>query len=275
MRLADPVAAPWKARLDLRFASAEGKTLLAGRRAEGPLAVQKALYPEGDAVCHAIVVHPPGGIAGGDELYVRARVEDGASALLTTPGAAKWYRSAGPSASQVLEFDVEGALEWLPRETIVFNGARASLGCEVRLGKGARYIGWEILCLGRTRSGESFESGSLRLDTLVTREGRPLLVERGRVDAGGRILQSPAGLGGRTVFGTLLAASSSMTGELLKDCREEAPGRIGITLLPGLLVARYLGDSSEEAFRCFSTIWSRLRPALLARPAVEPRLWRT
>jgi urease accessory protein len=275
MRLAEPVTTPWKAQLDLRFASVEGKTLLAGKRAEGPLAVQKALYPEGDAVCHAIVVHPPGGIAGGDELLLRARAEDGSSALLTTPGAGKWYRSAGPSASQVLEFDVEGTLEWLPRETIVFNGARASLGCEVRLGKNARYIGWEILCLGRTRSGERFESGSLRLETLVTREGRPLLLERGRIDAGGRILHSPAGLGGRTVFGTLLAASPSFDATLLPALRQEMPDCIAATLLSGLLVVRYLGDSTEQAFEAFSGIWRRLRPAVLGRAGIEPRLWRT
>jgi urease accessory protein len=275
MRLAEPVTTPWKAQLDLQFASVEGKTLLAGKRAEGPLAVQKALYPEGDSVCHAIVVHPPGGIAGGDELLLRARAEIGSSALLTTPGAGKWYRSAGPSASQLLEFDVEGALEWLPRETIVFNGARATLGCEVRLGKSARYIGWEILCLGRTRSGEKFESGSLRLETVVTREGRQLLLERGQINAGGRILHSPAGLGGRTVFGTMLAASPSFDAALLPALRQEMPDCIAATLLPGLLVIRYLGDSTEQAFAAFSGIWHRLRPAVLSRRAIEPRLWRT
>lgn len=275
MRLAESVTTPWKAQLDLQFASVKGKTLLAGKRAEGPLAVQKALYPEGDAVCHAIIVHPPGGIAGGDELLLRARVEIGASALLTTPGAGKWYRSAGPSASQLLEFDVEGALEWLPRETIVFNGARATLGCEVRLGKSARYIGWEILCLGRTRSGEKFESGSLRLETVVTREGRQLLLERGQINAGGRILHSPAGFGGRTVFGTMLAASPSFDAALLPALRQEMPDCIAATLLPGLLVIRYLGDSTEQAFAAFSGIWRRLRPAVLSRRAIEPRLWRT
>jgi len=275
MRFAEPVTTPWKAQLDLQFASVEGKTLLAGKRAEGPLAVQKALYPEGDEVCHAIIVHPPGGIVGGDELLLRARAEIGSSALLTTPGAGKWYRSAGPSASQLLEFDVEGALEWLPRETIVFNGARATLGCEVRLGKSARYIGWEILCLGRTRSGEKFESGSLRLETVVTREGRQLLLERGQINAGGRILHSPAGLGGRTVFGTMLAASPSFDAALLPALRQEMPGCIVATLLPGLLVIRYLGDSTEQAFAAFSGIWHRLRPAVLSRRAIEPRLWRT
>src|SRR3989344_500526 len=118
MQLAEPVAQSWKARLALGFESRDGRTVLAERRHDGPLVVQKALYPEGDAVCHAIVVHPPAGIAGGDELELKVRSARGAHALLTTPGAGKWYRSAGPRAEQKLRFDVSGALEWLPQETI-------------------------------------------------------------------------------------------------------------------------------------------------------------
>jgi urease accessory protein len=175
----------------------------------------------------------------------------------------------------VLGFDVEGALEWLPRETIVFSGARAELGCRVALGAQARYIGWEILCLGRTGSGERFDKGEVRIETAVTRDGKPLLLERGRIEADGRLMRSPAGLGGRSVFGTLLAAASDLDPAILKDCRGTMNDAVAITLLPGLLVARYLGDSSEEAFRVFTALWSRLRPALLGRPAVEPRIWRT
>lgn len=275
MRLADPVAAPWKAELSLGFTQRGARTVLSERRVEGPLVVQKALYPEGDAVCHAIVVHPPGGIAGGDELSLNTRIERNSNALLTTPGASKWYRSAGPWASQRLSLQVEGTLEWLPRETIVFSGARAELGCRVALGAQARYIGWEILCLGRRGSGERFDMGEVRIETAVIRDARPLLLERGRIEANGRLMHSPAGLGGRSVFGTLLAAAPSMENEFLRDCREEMPDSIAMTLLPGLLVARYLGDSSEEAFRCFTALWSKLRPALLGRPAVEPRIWST
>jgi len=275
MRLADPVAAPWKAELSLGFTQRGARTVLAERRAEGPLVVQKALYPEGEAVCHAIVVHPPGGIAGGDELSLNARIEEKSHSLLTTPGAGKWYRSAGPWASQRLSLQVEGTLEWLPRETIVFNGARASLECHVRLGEEARYIGWEIVCLGRTGSGEAFAAGALQLETTVSRAGRLLFLERGRVEPGGRLMRSPAGLGGRTVFGTLLAASTALDKDLLRLCREEAADHVAITLLPGLLVARYLGDSTAQAFEAFSRLWRRLRPTLMGRAAVPPRIWAT
>jgi len=275
MRLSEPVVAPWRAQLDLGFELRNGKTILADKRSAGPLVVQKPLYPEGDAACHAIVVHPPGGIAGGDELHVNAKVLPGSHALLTTPGAGKWYRSAGPRARQSLSFEVEGAMEWLPRETIVFNGARAALDCHVRLGSGGCYLGWELVCLGRTGSGESFTKGDIRLQTKVMRAGRPLLLERGRIDAGGRLMHSPAGLGGHAVFGTLLAASAALDKNLLNLCRKAAPECVALTLLPGLLVARYLGDSSEVAMNEFIRLWKLLRPALTGRPAVEPRIWST
>ncbi len=274
MRVAEPVSAPWRAELELGFERREGRTVLAQRRQDGPLVVQKPLYPEGDEVCHAIVVHPPAGIAGGDELELAARAGAGAHALLTTPGAAKWYRSAGPWAKQKLAFEVAGVLEWLPQETIVFDGALADMGREVNLGPDARFLGWEILCLGRTGSGERFGRGEIRLHTRISRAGRLVFLERGRIEGGGKLMHSPVGLGGRSVLGTVLAASAGLDSKSVAECRSAAPGA-AITLLPGLLVARYLGDSSEEAKRCLARVWSVLRPALAGREAVEPRIWRT
>jgi len=274
MRVAEPVFAPWRAELALGFERREARTVLAERRQDGPLVVQKPLYPEGDEVCHAIVVHPPAGIAGGDELEVAAKAGAGAHALLTTPGAAKGYRSAGPWARQKLAFEVAGVLEWLPQETIVFDGALADMGCEVNLDAEACYIGWEILCLGRTGSGERFGRGEIRLHTRVSRGGRLLWYERGRIEGGGKLMHSPVGLDGRSVLGTLLAASVGLDSKLIAVYRAAAP-ETAITLLPGLLVARYLGNSSEEAKHCLARVWSALRPALTGREAVEPRIWRT
>jgi len=270
MQLAEPIAASWKASLDLGFERRGDRTVLATRRHDGPLVVQKPLYPEGGEVCHAIVVHPPAGMAGGDELELRAKAAAGAHALLTTPGAGKWYRSAGPRAAQRLRFDVAGALEWLPQETIVFRGARAQLDTEVRLQAEARYLGWEILCLGRTGSGETFERGEMRLSTRVLRDGKLLWLERGRIEGGGALLDSPAGLQGRTVCATLIAAGAGFD---LAACR--GVEGIAVTQLPGVLVARYLGDSSEQAKRLFALLWAVLRPALFGREAAEPRIWRT
>ena len=270
MQLAEPVAQSWKARLRLGFEDRGGRTVLAERRHDGPLVVQKALYPEGDAVCHAIVVHPPAGIAGGDELELNARSAAGAHALLTTPGAGKWYRSAGPWAAQKLRFEVAGAMEWLPQETIVFEGARAQLETEVRLQGDARYLGWEILCLGRTGSGERFSKGEIRLSTRFYRDGKLLWLERGCIEGGGALLDSPAGLQGKPVCATLVAVCPMVD---LAACREIES--LAVTQLPGVLVARYLGDSSEQAKRLFGRLWTVLRPALFGREAQMPRIWST
>ncbi len=272
MQLAEPVAQSWKAELRLGFERRGERTVLAERRHDGPLVVQKPLYPEGDGVCHAIVVHPPAGIAGGDALELSAVAGEGAHALLTTPGAGKWYRSAGPWAEQRLRFEVSGSLEWLPQETIVFDGALAQLETEVRLAAGACYLGWEILCLGRTGSGERFARGEVRLNTRLYRDGKLVWLERGRLEGGRRLLESPAGLQGRTVCGTLVASSAFPMIDLAA-CREVES--LAVTQLPGALIARYLGDSTEEAKRRFQELWKLLRPALFGREAQPPRIWST
>lgn len=268
----------WRAELELGFERRGARTVLASRRQDGPLAVQKPLYPEGDGVCHAIVLHPPGGIAGGDELEIAVHAADHAHVLLTTPGAAKWYRTAGPWASQSLTIEAgDGAcVEWLPQETIVFDGALAGIRTELRLAGSARYIGWEILCLGRSGSGEPFARGACKAETRLLRDGRLLRFERGAIEAGGPLLDSPAGLAGEAVCGTLLASAEGL-GAILARCRELTPesGAGAVTLLPGVLVARYLGASSEAAKRYFTQLWRLLRPAAAGIEAREPRIWST
>src|SRR5262245_31240118 len=245
MQLADPVVASWRAHLSLQFEKQESRTVLSRNQSDGPLVVQKPLYPDGPERCHAIVVHPPGGIVGGDEITLDARVEKNSLALLTTPGAGKWYRSAGSWAKQTLRFEVEGSLEWLPRETIVFDGALADLQSHISLKNDATYVGWEVVSVGR------FRRGRLKLETRIARGERMLFIEKGEIEGGGRLMRSPAGLGGRTVFGTFLATHSGQ-----KISAED----LAITQLPGLLVGRYLGDSSEEALQAFTRLWKLVRP---------------
>jgi urease accessory protein len=283
MRLADPLVSGWHAALALGFERRQvlgaPRTVLADKRHDGPLVVQKALYPEGDEVCHVIVVHPPAGIAGGDHLQLSARVNAGAHAVMTTPGAAKWYRSTGAWARQQISLDVaeDACLEWLPQETIVFDGAVADMRTEVSLSSTASFIGWEVLCLGRSGSGEKFARGHCSMLTRIARGGVPLWHERAAFDGGADVLFSPAGLGGRTVCATLLATAPGIDSIALPPLREIAPeeGDAAITRLPGLLAARYLGDSSEAARAYFTSLWALLRPALCGREAVVPRIWRT
>ncbi len=273
-----PFTATWRAQLALEYERRDARTVLATRRHDGPLVVQKSLYPEGDAVCHNIIVHPPAGIVGGDSLEINARVGAQAHALLTTPGAAKWYRSAGAWAQQknVFVLEKDACLEWLPQETIVFDGALARLHTEVSLDAGARYIGWEVLCLGRG-SGERFERGQCQSSVMVSRGGKPLWMERGGLAAGGLLMHSPAGLNGKTVCGTLTAVAENMDALDLNACRAVTAkkGGAAVTLLPGVMVARYLGDSSEAAKQYFVALWQIVRTVVAGRAAIEPRIWRT
>jgi urease accessory protein len=277
----EPLATDWQARLALGFERREGRSVLARREHYGPLRVQKSLHPEGPEVCHAIVLHPPAGIAGGDELDIAVDIAENAHALLTTPGAAKWYRSAGPWATQKMKFSLgeKAILEWLPQETIVFDSARAKMQTSVSLAADATFIGWEVLCLGRRASGERFDHGMLQLATSIEAEGKPLWLERGQLQGGSPLLDSPVGLAGYSVSATLLAAGHNIDAALLANCREklgnEAESQYGITALPKLLVARYLGHSSEAARAWFIELWKVLRPALAGREAQLPRIWST
>jgi urease accessory protein len=270
---------PWRAELALEFEMRAQRTVLSARRHDGPLVIQKLLYPEGDEICHAIVVHPPGGIAGGDELEFKARLGLNAQALLTTPGAGKWYRSNGSMARQSIQFDLSmgACLEWLPQENILFSGACAELATTVRLSGDATFIGWEVCCFGRSGSGENFATGNFIGRLLVERDGRPLRWENIRLEGGGAALQSPVVLAGQTVAGTFIVASAKLDSPVLGICRQVQPvtGDGAVTLLPGLLVGRYLGGSSEAAKNYFIELWHTLRPMVAGRDAIDPRIWRT
>jgi len=269
----------WRAALRLAYERRGERTVLAERAHVGPLVVQRPLYPEGHEVCHTILVHPPAGIAGGDRLSVDVEVRAGAHALLTTPGAGKWYRSAGARGglTQRIAVDAGGVCEWLPQESLVFDGALGDLVTEVSLSGDACFVGAEMLCFGRTGSGERFTRGELAMRTRVVREGRPLWLERGRVGGGSALLTSDVGLQGEPVSGSLLVASPRVNTELLKAWRALAPthGTGGVTLLPGLLVARYLGPACEPGREWFARLWAAVRPAVAGRAAQTPRIWNT
>ena len=269
----------WQACLELEFERRGAKSVLAARRHDGPLVVQKSLFPEGEGICHAIVVHPPAGIAGGDQLSLAVRVAQNAHAVLATPGAGKWYRSSGSWARQHISFNAGSgaALEWLPQESILYDGSLAQLRTDVHLHPDARYLGWDIVCFGRGAAGEGMTLGHCRTRTRVDIAGRPVFVENGDIAAASAQCRSPAALRGHTVSGTLLAVAAQCDKALLAACREHQPrrGEAAVTLLPGILVARYLGDSSESAKHYFMQLRRVLRPAIMACAASDLRIWST
>jgi urease accessory protein len=269
----------WQAELDLSFVRRGERTVLSRNRHLGPLQVQKALYPEGKDTCHIAVLHPPGGVAAGDRLGVRVSLGEESRALLTTPGATKWYRSEGAWARQQLHFSVGGdaSLEWLPRENIVFDGANVSLHLDVDLSGQAKYFGWDIVSFGRRASGETWRRGKLHMHTHIRCADRVLWSEVANVDAQSGFAGSPVGLAGFTVCGTFVCAGSEVSAAWLADCRgvkrPAADSRVGVTHVPRVLIARYLGDSSEDAFQWFVNLWVVLREAALGKAAHPPRVW--
>jgi urease accessory protein len=270
----------WGAKLELGYEHGDGATRLTRRQHVGPLMVQKPFYPEGTDLCHSVLLHPPGGIAGGDHLEVELTVGARARVLVTTPGATKWYRSAGPLAQQrtTLVVGAGGSLEWLPQENIVFDRARARMITRVDLAEGACYIGWDITRLGRTASGERFDAGGLRSCTEVQRAGRRLWGDYAQIEGGAALLRSPAGLAGRPVMGTLLAVGPVVERRLLEMCRTVMPdgdAHCGVTAFPGVVVARYLGASTAAARGYFVALWDLVRPAFLGRQICLPRIWNT
>lgn len=269
----------WQAELALTFARREARTTLTHRLHHGPLVVQKMLYPEGDAVCHGIIVHPPGGVAGGDALTLRANLGVQSQVLLSTPGATKWYKAGQTHASQKLLFDVQenASLEWLPQENIVFDGAKVGLTAEVRLAQAAKYVGWEVTCLGRQARQEMWQQGYLKQHTAVYRDGKPVWVERAQLTPQSREIMAITGLGGQVVMGTFVIVHGQPPQDLLDACRAQQVtyGQCGVSSLPQVLSARYVGNSAQEARAYFESIWMLLRPWYLEKVAVRPRIWST
>ncbi|MEJ2390301.1 MAG: urease accessory protein UreD [Gammaproteobacteria bacterium] len=269
--------AGWQARLELVYAWRNDKTVIARRQHVGPLTVQRPFYPEQD-VCHSYVLHPPGGVVGGDQLALHVAVEHRAHALVTTPASAKFYRSAGAAATQRLEFTVanEGVLEYLPQDTILFDACQVDTTTRVTLAATAKYAGWEILCQGRPASGEKFTAGQCRQAYELYREDRPLIIERTLLSGNSLLQTARWGLANYPVTGTFLVSDADE--ELMVVAREAVTtdsAMCSVSLINGVMVCRYLGWQGIEARDCFARIWEAIRPDWIGRQACRPRIWDT
>jgi len=199
-------AAGWSAELELGFRVVAGRSALVRNRHCGPLAVQRAFYPESPDLAHVYLLHPPGGIVAGDQLTVRVDVQSGARALITTPAATKFYRSEGQVAhtKQLLHVAEGSSLEWLPQETIVFGSAQARTETRVELAPGGAFCGWEVVCLGRAASGDHFTSGRLEQAFEIWQGPNPLWIERSQIGATDAVRHAAWGLAGQRVLGTFV-----------------------------------------------------------------------
>jgi urease accessory protein len=271
----------WRARLALVFERRGERSVLARREHKGPLGVQRPFHPESDGTCHVYVLHPPGGLVSGDSLELDVTVDAGARALLTTPAATKLYRRAQHGVHQVQRFSVaRGArLEWLPQETIAYDGADASLVTHVELAEGAEFAGWELLCLGRPAITERFAHGRIAQQLELWRGGEPVLLERARYTGSSALLDAAPGLAGLPVVGTLvyvgLPRSEALIAELRALCARIAPREAAVSELASALVCRYRGARVEQGLQVFRSAWALLRSRAGAAPAVAPRIWAT
>jgi len=271
----------WRAWLDVGLRRRAGRTRIGALAHEGPLRIQRAFHPEPDGTAHVVVLHPPAGCVGGDSLQVSASLEPGARVLLTTPGAGKIYRTNGFRASLVTTLSVgAGAtLEHVPQEMVVYEGADAALETSVHLETGARFLGWEVVCLGRPAAGEAFERGSLWLDFTVHDERGPIFIERGRIDGGSSAGAGAWGLRGFAAFGTLVATVDDAPTALGAAREALAPHpESAATLLDtpdgALLVVRALGPDGTHVRAVLEAARHRVRDDW-RRPRIDPGIWRS
>ncbi|MGZ8157813.1 MAG: urease accessory protein UreD [Methylobacter sp.] len=264
----------WQAKLELGFEYKHGKTVLAHRRHIGPLTVQRPFYPEGD-VCHVYVLHPPGGVVAGDCLTIAINAATDSAALVTTPAAGKFYRSDGKLARQQVALAVAAgaSLELLPQETIIYEGAQVAADVRLELAAGARFIGWEILALGRPAANEGFTTGSVGMNWQIFRAGELFYRERLLIDA--QAFAANWGLNGHSACGTLFACpATAVQLAAVQQLIGESSGR-GVTLLDDMLICRALDIRADRLRDFFQQVWRLLRPDVVKRDACAPRIWAT
>lgn len=277
----------WQAQLGLTFTQRGDKTVLKHRSQRGPLAVQRPLYPDG-TTCHAYLLHPPGGVVGGDTLDIEVTLEADAQALITTPGATKFYRSNSKYARQNQKLTVKSGarLEWFPQENIFFPHAHTRLDTQIHLDSDAQFWGWEMHCFGRPALQEGFEQGHLVGKTEIFIDGQRVLTE-GLNFVGGDKLMINKGMLSYPLAATLyIKADDIQLLELVQSLlssrtleAEKILGKtnwvLGVTQVEQLLIIRALGCWSEDLIDVLSDVWRMSRQHLTGVTPDNPRIWAT
>lgn len=268
---------PWLASLSLAFSGTDHGTRLRFLH-EGPLRIQKALYPEGRDCCHAVIVHPPGGIAAGDRLVLDIDVSATSHAVVTTPSATKWYGAFdGSMAEQFIEMQVHGVLEWLPAETIVFDAAQVSSDIVINASDQASMMGWDLLVFGRQGSGERFKQGQFSQTLKVDLGGASVWTDRLVILGDDPLFDSPVGLDGHHTVATFwaIAREDRPWPDTVLDELRAVGAQMAFTVLhPRLLVGRQVGETIELN-EMLKRVRAFMRPHVCGAPAMDLRLWAT
>jgi urease accessory protein len=272
----------WQGRLELEFAHRKGETIVSRSLMQAPLKMQRPFYPEGRGVCHGVMLHTAGGVVGGDRLHTEVVLHPEAQVLLTTAAAAKIYGSELESHQQInIRIAENAALEWLPQETILFDGARYCQAVRVDLEPKATWLGWEMTRLGRSARQEKFLTGEWRSQVEVWQAGKLQWVDPQWIAGGGEMLQSVHGLEGNVVVGSFGFVGKEVSREFVTEVRDRVGLEVGVSRLRKGLLCRYRGDSTMAARRQFMEVWELLRRDYVGRPWPHsqsgvrgvPRVW--
>jgi urease accessory protein len=271
----------WPATLQVRLESDQTVTRLVERRHSGPLQIQKPLYPEGPKICHLTILHPPGGLAEGDDLDLRFELGESTHTVIATPAATKWYKTPTGSARQRVSFHLKenAKLEWLPQENIIFDRSHAQTELTVTAAENSILLGWDMFSLGRRAAGETWKTGTLKSKTqLACPDGTLMWAEQASLSAGWEALKAGQILSEFPVFGTLWARSRSCTPELSQqlDCPFNPGIHSGATCLPGnVLLVRALSYQIELLRNTMINWWVSLRSVIMGVSATPLRIWST
>jgi urease accessory protein len=274
----------WHASLKLDYVLQQGRTT-AHFLHDGPLRVLQSLYPEGDAVCHNVLVHPPGGLVGGDTLDIKVHANAGAHGLLTTPGATRFYRSEGLSALQRTQLTVESdaRLEWLPLEAICYSDCLATNQLILSIEPGGELIGWDVTALGLPHADQPFVQGYFCQHI----ELPGVWLERGTLQASDlRLLNSAAGLAGQRCMASLFyAVGNPMPRTRRQEVLDSARAALALHPLATtagvtspnsqVVVMRVLAPMVEPATVLLREVRNLWRAQLWGKTKSNPRIWST